>query len=95
MLKAKSVDLLNELCKYFANVGANMNKNLNSNDSKLTIHAKCYSQSFVFYEATVEEINSCIDNLNNHSVPGLDLFLFYLHFQKYLKNVCTTKFLHI
>ena len=57
MLKTKSVDFLNELCKYFANVGANMNKNLNSIDSKLTIHAKCCSQSFVFHEITVEEIN--------------------------------------
>ena len=72
MLKTKSVDFLNELCKYFANVGANMNKNLNSIDSKLTIHAKCCSQSFVFHEITVEEINSCINNLKNRSAPGLD-----------------------
>ena len=26
--KSKSVDFLNKLCKYFANVGANMNKTL-------------------------------------------------------------------
>ena len=46
-----------------------MNNNLNSNDSKLTIHPKCCSQSFVFHEITVEEINSCI---MNRSVFGLD-----------------------
>ena len=72
MLKTKSVDFLNEQCKYFANVGANMNKNLNSNDSKLTIHVKCCSQSFVFHEITVEEINSYINNLKNCSPAGLD-----------------------
>ena len=49
-----------------------MNKNLNSNDSKLTIHTKCCSQSFVFYEITVEEINSSIHYLKNRSAPGLD-----------------------
>ena len=72
MLKIKSVDFLNELCKYFANVGANMNKNLNSNDSKLTVHAKCCSQSFVLHEITVEEIYCCINNLKNCSAPGLN-----------------------
>ena len=72
MLETKSVDFLNELCKYFANVGANMNKNFNSIDSKLTINAKCCSQSFVFHEITVEEINSCINNLKNRSAAGLD-----------------------
>ena len=71
MLKTKSVDFLDELCKYFANVGGNMNKNLNSNDSKFTIHAKCCSKSFVFHKITVEEINSCINNLKNRSAPGL------------------------
>ena len=45
------------------NVGANMNKNLISNDSKLTIHAKCCSQNFVFHEITFKKINSCINNL--------------------------------
>ena len=71
MLKTKSVDFLNELCKYFAKVGTNMNKNLNSNDSKLTIHLKCCSQSLVFHEITVEEINSFINNLKNRSATGL------------------------
>ena len=69
ILKTKSADFLNELCKYFANVGANMNKNLNSNDSKLTIRAKCCNQGFVFYEITVKEINNCINNLLRIVLP--------------------------
>ena len=72
MLKTKSVDFLNELCKYFANVGANMNETLNSNDLKLTIRAKCCSQSFKFLEITVKEINSCINKFKNRSAPTLD-----------------------
>ena len=72
MLKTKSVDFHNELCKYYANVGANMNKNLNSKDSKLIVHAKCCSQSFVFHEITLKEINNCIDNLKHRSASGLD-----------------------
>ena len=72
MLKTKSVDFLNELSKYFAKVGANMNKDLISNDSKLTIHVKCCSQSFMLREISVEEINNCINNLKNCFAPGLD-----------------------
>ena len=90
MLKTKSVEFLNKLCKYFANVGANMNKNLNSIDSKLIIHAKCCSQSFVFHEMTVEEINSCINNLKNRSALGLNGIN-----PKFIKmsKVCLTPFL--
>ena len=71
MLKSKSVNFLNKLCKYFANAGANMNNNLNSNDSKSTIHAKCCSESFMFHEITIKEINSCNNNLKNCFAPGL------------------------
>ena len=72
MLKTKSVDFLDELSKYFANVGANMYKNFSSNHSKLTIHVKCCSKSFMFHEVTVGEINSCINNLKNRSTPELN-----------------------
>ena len=74
MLKTKSADFLNEFCKYFANIGAKVNKNLNSYDSKLTIglHAKCCCQSFIFYEIIVKEINGCINSFQNGSAPGLD-----------------------
>ena len=72
MFKTNSVSFFNELCKYFLNAGANTNKNLNSNDSKLTIHAKRCNQSFMFYEITVKEINFCINNLKNVSACGID-----------------------
>ena len=49
-----------------------MNRNLNSNDSKLTVHAKFCNQSFMFREITVEEINSCIIHLKNRFAPRLD-----------------------
>ena len=90
MLKTESVDFLNELCKYFANVGANMNKNLNSIDSKLAIHAKCCSQSFNFHEITVKEINSCINNFKNRSSPRLNRIT-----PKFIKmsKVCLAPFL--
>ena len=45
--KINFVAFLEELCKYLANVGAIMNKNLNLNDWKLTTHAKRCKQFFM------------------------------------------------
>ena len=65
----------NQLCKYFADIGANMCKNLlNSDkaDSKLVIHCKSCIQGFVFHEITKEEVTHRINAMKTHMAPDFD-----------------------
>ena len=48
-------------------------KNLsNQHNLDLKIYSKRSCQSFVFHEITEDEVNECINNINNYSAPGLD-----------------------
>ena len=75
LYKTNSSAFLNKLCEYFANIGANMCKNLlktDNADSKLVIHSKSCIQSFVFHEITNEEVTRHINAMKIHTTPGLD-----------------------
>ena len=75
LYETNSSAFLNELCECFANIGANMCKNLLNSvkaDLKLVIHSKSCIQSFVFHEITKEEVTRHINAMKTHTAPGLD-----------------------
>ena len=72
MLNADSQVFLDTLCEYFANIGANMAKNVPQNSNSFKIFTNSCIQSFVFPEICEEEVNSCIDNIKSGSAQGSD-----------------------
>ena len=75
LYETNSSAFLKKLWEYFANIGANICKNLlNSDkaDSKLVIHSESCIQSFVFHEITKEEVTRHINAMKTLTAPGLD-----------------------
>lgn len=63
---------LNKLCAYFANIGADMAKNIPQSSNSFKFHDKSCMKSFVFQEIDEEEVSSHINNIKASSTPGSD-----------------------
>ena len=72
MVDTDSQVFLDTLCEYFANIGANMAKNVPQNSNSFKVFTNSCIQSFVLPEICEEEVNSCIDNIKSGSAQGSD-----------------------
>ena len=57
---------------YFANIGANMSKNVPQKSNSFKIFTYSCIQSFALPEICEKEVNSCIDNIKSSSAQGPD-----------------------
>ena len=72
-VKTDSQKFLDKLCKYFANIGANMSKNLPcTNSSSFKIHHKTCMKSFILQDIFKEEVSDAIACIKSSSAPGID-----------------------
>ena len=72
-VKTDSQKFLDKLCKYFANIGANMSKNLqHTNTSSFKIHHKTCMKSFILQDIFKEEVSDAIASIKSSSAPGID-----------------------
>ena len=72
-VKTDSQKFLDKLCKYFANIGANMSKNLpHTNTKSFKIHHKTCMKSFILQDIFKEEVSDAIASIKSSSAPGTD-----------------------
>ena len=68
-----SVPFVDNLCDYFATIGASLSKNIAPrNNSSFKIHSKSSMNSFVFHEITERDVSACINNIKIDSAHGID-----------------------
>ena len=72
MVKTDSQVFLDNLCEYFANIEANMAKNVPPNIYSFKLFTNSCIQSFAFPQLCEEEVNFCIDNIKSGSAQGSD-----------------------
>ena len=70
MVNTETQVFLNTLCEYFANIDANMAKDVPQNSNSFKIFTNSCIQSFALPEICEEEVNSCIDNIKSGSAQG-------------------------
>ena len=72
MVNTNSQVFLDSLCEYFANIGANISKNVPQISNSFKIFTNSCIQSFALLEICEEETSSCIDNIKSGSAQGPD-----------------------
>ena len=64
---------LDQLCDYFANIGASMSNKITQNvNSSFKIHSKRCVHSFALHEVNEQDVSACINNIKMNSAHGID-----------------------
>ena len=72
MIKTDSPTFLDKLCEYFANIGANMARNVPKSSNCFKLFSQSSKESFVFQEISEEDVNSSIDKIKIASSKDID-----------------------
>ena len=72
MIKTDSPTFLDKLCEYFANIGANMTRNVPKSSNCFKVFSQSSKDSFVLQEISEEDVNSSIDKIKIASSEGID-----------------------